>query len=285
MIAEAQQIREHLQETTDTSMADDSSQTIVPGDDGTLVRYPTIGKGDTEESDGGGTMIVMSTLEGDNKKSGSNIKTSNDATSEISSNLGTMVINDNEEGDDDTMVTRKGESSNYRPPYLDHFDKPSAAKNKNEISNLSSSSVVAQNHAGEDKNKLTNPNTNNLPDTNPQENAQEALDKRLLEQISGGQIQEGPVRPQNSSSATQGKINTGPNMNGTDQGQGKFQRCIAEGDLDFLKFLSFDELKGKMANLDQDMEREIDDLRRRYHAKRQPILDAMDQKRKRQQNF
>jgi hypothetical protein len=99
---------------------------------------------------------------------------------------------------------------------------------------LSSSSVVAQNHAGEDKNKLTNPNTNNLPDTNPQENAQEALDKRLLEQISGGQIQEGPVRPQNSSSATQGKINTGPNMNGTDQGQGKFQRCIAEGDLDFV---------------------------------------------------
>ena len=49
-------------------------------------------------------MIVMSTLEGD-KKSGSNIKTNNDATSEISSNLGTMVIND-EEGDDDTMVTR-----------------------------------------------------------------------------------------------------------------------------------------------------------------------------------
>jgi serine/threonine kinase 3 len=67
--------------------------------------------------------------------------------------------------------------------------------------------------------------------------------------------------------------------------QTKFQRCIAEGDLDFLKFLPFDELKGKMSNLDQDMEREIDDLRRRYHAKRQPILDAMDQKKKRQQNF
>ena len=41
----------------------------------------------------------------------------------------------------------------------------------------------------------------------------------------------------------------------------------------------------KMSNLDHEMEREIDDLRRRYHAKRQPILDAMDQKRKRQQNF
>ena len=57
-----------------------------------------------------------------------------------------------------------------------------------------------------------------------------------------------------------------------------------------------------MSGLDSEMEKEIDDLRRRYHAKRsppwdigivltyvfytrQPILDAMDQKRKRQQNF
>jgi len=110
------------------------------------------------------------------------------------------------------------------------------------------------------------------------------LNKRLLEQISGGQVQEDTSRPQNSATE-RGKNNTVPSTGGGDQAQGKFQRCIAEGDLDFLKFLSFDELKGKMANLDQDMEREIDDLRRRYHAKRQPILDAMDQKRKRQQNF
>ena len=67
-----------------------------------------------------------------------------------------------------------------------------------------SSSAVAQNHASEDKNKFANTNTNNLPDTDAQEKAQEALDKRLLEQISGGQIQEGTGRPQNSSSATQG---------------------------------------------------------------------------------
>merc|ERR1719245_1363897 len=91
MIAEAQQIREHLQETKETTMADDSSQTIVPGDDGTLVRYPTIGREDTEESDGGGTMIIMSTLEGDNKKAKVNSVLStfnkNDTTSEISSNL------------------------------------------------------------------------------------------------------------------------------------------------------------------------------------------------------
>ncbi|GLH10028.1 Serine/threonine-protein kinase hippo [Gryllus bimaculatus] len=52
-----------------------------------------------------------------------------------------------------------------------------------------------------------------------------------------------------------------------------------------LKFLSYEELQQRMANLDAEMEREIDELRRRYQTKRQPILDAMDQKRKRQQNF
>ena len=49
--------------------------------------------------------------------------------------------------------------------------------------------------------------------------------------------------------------------------------------------MSFDELERKMANLDSEMEREIDELRKRYQAKRQPIMDAMDSKRKRQQNF
>lgn len=63
------------------------------------------------------------------------------------------------------------------------------------------------------------------------------------------------------------------------------QRGFIEGDFDYLKFLSFEELGQRMSSLDSDMEREIEDLRRRYHAKRQPILDAMDAKKKRQQNF
>lgn len=56
-------------------------------------------------------------------------------------------------------------------------------------------------------------------------------------------------------------------------------------DFEFLKFLSYDDLQSRMSNLDFEMEREIEELRRRYQMKRQPILDAMDQKRKRQQNF
>lgn len=57
------------------------------------------------------------------------------------------------------------------------------------------------------------------------------------------------------------------------------------GDFEFLRLLSLNELKARMANLDLEMEAEIEELRRRYAAKRQPILDTMDQKKKRQQNF
>ena len=37
-----------------------------------------------------------------------------------------------------------------------------------------------------------------------------------------------------------------------------------------------------MSSLDGDMEREIEDLRKRYQDKRQPILDAMEMKKRRQ---
>ena len=72
---------------------------------------------------------------------------------------------------------------------------------------------------------------------------------------------------------------------GVSYSSGKFQQYVAEGNLEFVKYLSYNDLIEKMSNLDAEMEREIDDLRKRYHTKRQPILDAKDQKRKSQQNF
>lgn len=62
-------------------------------------------------------------------------------------------------------------------------------------------------------------------------------------------------------------------------------RSFMDGDFDFFRYLSLDELKERMNNLDYEMETEIEELRRRYASKRQPILDAIDTKRKRQQNF
>ncbi|CAL4178267.1 unnamed protein product [Meganyctiphanes norvegica] len=69
------------------------------------------------------------------------------------------------------------------------------------------------------------------------------------------------------------------------ENQPRFQRSFIDGDFEFLKHLTHDELRQRMSTLDQEMEKEIDELRQRYQAKRQPILDAMDQKRKRQHNF
>nr|XP_023013766.1 serine/threonine-protein kinase hippo-like [Leptinotarsa decemlineata] len=59
----------------------------------------------------------------------------------------------------------------------------------------------------------------------------------------------------------------------------------SNGDFEFLKYLTYEELQQRMKTLDSDMEREIEELRKKYQIKRQPILDAMDTKRKRTQNF
>lgn len=60
---------------------------------------------------------------------------------------------------------------------------------------------------------------------------------------------------------------------------------LSEQDFEFLKCLTFEELQQRMNSLDADMESEIDELRKKYQAKKQPILDAMDAKRKRSQKF
>ncbi|XP_077537327.1 serine/threonine-protein kinase hippo [Haemaphysalis longicornis] len=92
------------------------------------------------------------------------------------------------------------------------------------------------------------------------------------------QQQQQPPPAQLPLSTTQ-NLDLGPRFQ--QRGGGAFM----EGDFDYLKYLSYEELGQRMSSLDSDMEREIEDLRRRYHAKRQPILDAMDTKKKRQQDF
>ena len=52
-----------------------------------------------------------------------------------------------------------------------------------------------------------------------------------------------------------------------------------------LRSLPCEELQHRMQTLDMEMEKEIEGLRSRYQAKRQPILDAMEAKKRRQQNF
>jgi len=49
--------------------------------------------------------------------------------------------------------------------------------------------------------------------------------------------------------------------------------------------LSYEELQQRIAGLDPEMEREIEELRKRYQAKRQPIIDAIDAKKRRLQKY
>ena len=98
MIREAQTTKEKLQSNNHSGMVDDCSGTMVPGESGTLI------KGDFDPDSDGGTMIQHATLTNEKSveepDSGSMI--------EIDSNLGTMVIN--EDDDDDTMQSEYSEA-------------------------------------------------------------------------------------------------------------------------------------------------------------------------------
>lgn len=52
-----------------------------------------------------------------------------------------------------------------------------------------------------------------------------------------------------------------------------------------IRSLSVEELRSRLASLDPQMDQEIEEIHQRYEAKRQPILDAIEAKKRRQQNF
>uniref|UniRef100_A0A3Q3B8Q1 non-specific serine/threonine protein kinase n=1 Tax=Kryptolebias marmoratus TaxID=37003 RepID=A0A3Q3B8Q1_KRYMA len=58
-----------------------------------------------------------------------------------------------------------------------------------------------------------------------------------------------------------------------------------EGDLEVVSTWSVEELQMRLTSLDPQMEQEIEEIRQRYQAKRQPILDAIEAKKRLQQNF
>lgn len=176
----------------------------------------------------------------------------NDTMVELQSNLGTMVII----GDTDDSTMRNGEYGNemnkkYRPLFLDHFDKKEGEK----------SSLVEKQKSFTtlDENSAKNP-----------------FDERYQDH----QVKSPPVKTEeNYADATNSFLQQ------YHENQVKFQQAFMDGDFEFLKFVSFEELQLRIASVDAEMEREIDELRRRYQSKRQPITDALITKRRRQQNF
>ncbi|XP_060873154.1 serine/threonine-protein kinase 3-like [Metopolophium dirhodum] len=199
------------------------------------------------------TMIVDDSTFVPYKSKGTSLK-SNSLVEE----LRTMVINS--DGEDDSTMKRhdtgpeesiKPFGKKYRPIYLDHFHKKIAEKSQNDNFD------VGNNFFGDGLDSAQNVSQ-----------IEESEKTITLNQFSMPQIN---CRPD-------GNLPTALHQN-------RHYTSIVDGHFDFLKFLSFDDLQQRMSNLDSEMEHEIDELRRRYQTKRQPILDATDQKRKRQQNF
>jgi serine/threonine kinase 3 len=221
---------------------------------------------------------------------------------ELQSDLATMVINSDTE-EEPTMKrhdTGPGESGKqYRPLFLDHFDKKEAesfkGKGRPHVSpsqRLSGGDMPTDAHSNASPNaKVSSPkhsaNSAHLqhkpstPQQAPQLSSEERQRfqkhfQRQLKQISGtgrgGALHHPPTAESFQARHHQ-------------ENQPKFQRAFGDSDVEFLKFLSYEELRKRMAKLDVEMEQEMDVIRRRYQTKRQPLLDAMEQKRKRQQNF
>uniref|UniRef100_A0A1B6H1B7 non-specific serine/threonine protein kinase n=1 Tax=Cuerna arida TaxID=1464854 RepID=A0A1B6H1B7_9HEMI len=239
MIAEAREIRENQGCRNNPSNAAMAKQTHMESD---------------EEEVNSKTMVSYSEVD-----SGTLVPDRTHNTSQLTEELGTMVINSDPE-DESTMKrhdTGPGESGKkYRPLFLDHFD-------KKEVESIKGSGAVPVTNV---PNHLTAADHNsNVQNTQQNNQNLEGVEERqrVLMAIGGG----------NSI------------MLPTQENQAKFHAAFVDGDFEFLRFLSYDELQQRMTSLDSEMEREIDELRRRYQTKRQPILDAMDQKRKRQQNF
>jgi len=291
MIQEAADLREKLG-TGNIFTTSSTSGTMVPGDQGTLVSLQdgssagtfvnhSTGTGDVSD----GTMINYST--GGGTGAGTMVQhntgpgTANSRTmSEIESNLGTMVINDSEHNTMKQYGTAPGQQ-NYTPDFLQHFDQKDVRGGRGSHTspnNASSSSSLS-------------PDPRLVPQPQPLQQQQQVVQQQLQPQQPQQQQQQQPddvvsIDQQRAGRDLARQLHQiAGGMTAHDQAGQAVQRSITEGDLEFLKFLSYDDLTSRMAGLDSEMEKEIDDLRRRYHAKRQPILDAMDQKRKRQQNF
>jgi serine/threonine kinase 3 len=222
---------------------------------------------------------------------------SNDRTiiSDVESDLGTLIINS--ESDDDNDRTLK-------PSFMQHFDRQqqrhdnsatldsydtskSMIRLDSTFSSPAEQSAIAAANANLELASHSN-DTQHVPLQFADHLSQSTSGFGLASNASLYSAQESPVNFPNASQQQQqlAQIQYQHQQQQHQRQMAQISRnLLLEGDFEFLRNLSLDQLRAKMSNLDVEMESEIEELRRRYAAKRQPILDAIDQKRKRQQNF
>ena len=176
----------------------------------------------TDLADSSGTMVNYSTGEGTMLQHSTG-GPGNRTMSEIESDLGTMVIN--AESVENTMKqygTAPGQQ-NYRPDFLDHFD----AK-ESRASRTGPPAVPAAAPPPAPTEVAPAP----APPSETDQMAGLEL-ARQLQQIAGGASVSPPGGQVAGSGGRPGDL------------QDKFQRSITDGDFEFLKFLSYDELTSR----------------------------------------
>ncbi|KFV19824.1 Serine/threonine-protein kinase 4, partial [Tauraco erythrolophus] len=195
LINEAMDIKLKRQEAQQRELDQDDEENSEEdeNDSGTMVRA---------SGDETGTIRAVNTM-----SDGANTMIEHDGT--LESQLGTMVINTEEEEEEGTMKRRDETLQPAKPSFLEYFEQK---EKENQINSF-------------------------------------------------------------------GKNVSGQTKNSSDW------KVPQDGDYEFLKTWSVDELQRRLSALDPMMEQEIEEIRQKYQSKRQPILDAIEAKKRRQQNF
>ena len=208
VISEATELREKAGNANIFSSGS-TSGTMVPGDQGTLVSLEGAGTFvNHDTADGGdGTMINYSTGGGTMLQHNTPGTAISRTMSEIESNLGTMVINESEQSTMKQYGTAPGQA--YTPEFLQHFQEKEKAGGGGGGGSSEAAPAPPEVAAQEPS-----------PATLEGERAGRELHQRMLQQIAGG------VSPSHTGLSPSDKL----------------QRSITDGDLEFLKFLSYEDL-------------------------------------------
>ncbi|XP_066948020.1 serine/threonine-protein kinase 3 isoform X11 [Macrobrachium rosenbergii] len=293
MLEEAMEIRENQNSNRQIQIKHITDSDDEEVDSSTMVRYRSGGdSGTLRPLNNEGTLVAPVA------SSGTLVAPVDSST--LSTDVGTMVINSDNEDEDDEDSTMKrhdtapGEQSKkYRPLFLDHFDKKEQekkARSKSSKDNSPLENIAPQQYVGTGR-PILHPTSQSIQLTTEDNllNQQAQLQQQQTHTNVPQQQRQIHMEQQQVQQSTQDfgeQQNNTMVYSPTALIHSQPKPMSAEEHRKFeLKHLTYDELHQRMATLDQEMEREIDELRQRYQAKRQPILDAMDQKRKRQQNF
>lgn len=230
---------------------------------------------------------------------------------ELQSNLGTMVINSDSEESTMKRHDTNPAKPKYRPLFLDHFDKKEAeaasfvTKSNNQHSyedEGSSSPEDAHQDASPQRPQpqVQTPTKQQPPSAPPltQSLEEQQLNEERqrfqshlqlqLNQISAASPNMHQMQYQQSPAVAitpEGVGGGGGGGGGMEAHNRNFNNRInlIDSEYDSLKFLNYEQLEQRLASIDKEMEKELAETNKRYHAKRKPIIDAIEAKQQKRQ--